>query len=242
MLITVSSRLAGFMNKIHPTALIDPTVSLGDGNTIGPYSVISGNVRLGDDNWIGPHVAIGTPGEMRNGSHFASWLGESDGSQITIGNQNVIREFTTVQSGHVTGTEIGDDCYIMTKAHVPHDARVGNWVTISCSVMIGGHTVIHDGANLGLGSVVHQQLVIGQRAMVGMGSVVTRNILPYSMNYGNPCRMHGGNVVGMQRAGLNEITISEIESALRNADFMELQSLIPNEMNLFKTAEKSLQH
>ena len=230
------------MNKIHPTAVIDATVQLGSGNTVGPYAVILGNVIIGDDNWIGPHVAIGTPGEMRGGTHVASWLGEPDTSTIRIGNRNVIREFTTVQSGHVVGTQIGDDCYIMTKSHVPHDAILGNSVTVSCSVMIGGHTVVQDGANLGLGAVVHQQLVIGKRAMVGMGSVVTRNIAPYSMNYGNPCRSHGGNVIGMQRAGLDEALISKVVESLNNSDMESLRHLIPNEMTAFDAAEASQQH
>lgn len=234
--------MAGPMNKIHPTAVIDSTVVLGSGNTIGPYAVILGNVHIGDDNWIGPHVAVGTPGEMRGGKHVATWLGETSSATVRIGNRNIIREFTTVQSGHVVGTQIGDDCYIMTKSHIPHDAILGNSVTVSCSVMIGGHTIVQDGANLGLGAVVHQQLVIGKRAMVGMGSVVTRDVAPYSMNYGNPCRLHGGNVIGMQRAGLDEILISKVVEALNNSDMESLRHLIPNEMTVFDAAEASQQH
>jgi len=50
-------------NSIHPTAIVEPSVVLGDGNHIGAYTVIEGDVRIGDGNWIGPHVTIGTPAQ-----------------------------------------------------------------------------------------------------------------------------------------------------------------------------------
>ena len=230
------------MNKIHPTAVIDPTVVLGSGNTIGPYAVILGNVRIGDNNWIGPHVAIGTPGEMRGGPHPATWADDADSSTVEIGSRNTIREFTTIQSGHITGTHIGNDCYIMTKSHIPHDGILEDSVTVSCSVMIGGHTIVQEGANLGLGAVVHQQLVIGKRAMIGMGSVVTKSIDPFSMAYGNPVRIKGGNVIGMQRAGLDDSLIAKIVEALNQSDTESLQKLIPDEMTRFDAAKASQNH
>ena len=230
------------MNTIHPTAIIDPTVRMGDGNTVGPYAVILGDCTIGDGNWIGPHVAIGTPGEMRGGNHPATWAGERDESTVSIGNRNVIREFTTIQSGNVTGTKIMDDCYVMTKSHIPHDGILENNVTISCSVMIGGHCVVQEGANLGLGAVVHQKLVIGRRSMVGMGSVVTRSVNPFAMCYGNPGRIRGGNTVGMRRAGISEDLIDAIVTALDSGDMNALANLIPEEHQRFEAALRRLEH
>jgi len=221
-------------NQIHPTALIGDCVVIGNGNVIGPYSIVIGDVSLGDDNWIGPHVVIGTPGEMRGSSHSAEWATTEGLASVRIGSRNVIREFTTVQSGSIHGTVISDECYIMTKAHVPHDGFLGNGVTVSCSVMIGGHSVVMDGANLGLGSVVHQRTVIGTRAMVGMGSVVTRDVLPFSTVYGNPARLRTANSVGMSRAGLEESLISEISAALLEGNGEVLLRLAPKEFSAFE--------
>jgi UDP-N-acetylglucosamine acyltransferase len=230
------------MNRIHPTAVIDQSVVLGAGNTIGPYAVILGNVQLGDDNWIGPHVAIGTPGEMRGGLHPATWADDADAATVTIGNRNVIREFTTIQSGLVNGTSIGDDCYIMTKSHIPHDGILEDLVTVSCSVMIGGHCHIQEGANLGLGAVIHQQLVIGKRAMIGMGSVVTKNIPPFAMAYGSPARIQGANIIGMERAGIAKELIEKIKVKIAEGDLEELRRLIPIEITNFVEAQKELSH
>lgn len=196
---------------MHPTALIGPGVDLGSGNVIGPYAVVLGPCTIGDENWIGPHVTIGTPGEMRGSPHVAAWDGEMRGQGTHIGHRNVIREFTTIQAPEFGRTSIGDDCYIMTKAHIPHDGHLGDGVTVACAVLIGGHGIIGDGANLGLGAVLHQQLVVGRGAMVGMGSVVTRSVPPHAMAFGSPARVKGVNRIGMQRRGYEDTTIDELD-------------------------------
>lgn len=201
------------MNRIHPTAIIGPGVELGRDNVIGPYAVILGPARIGNGNWIGPHVAIGTPGEMRGGPHVAAWDGEMRGGGTVIGDRNVIREFATIQAPDVSQTIVGDDCYIMTKAHIPHDGQLGSNVTVACSVLIGGHGKVGDNANLGLGAVLHQGLVVGPGAMVGMGAVVTRNVPPFAIFFGAPARIHGANRVGMQRTGISEASIAATQLA-----------------------------
>ena len=62
--------------------------------------------------------------------------------------------------------------------------------------------VVADGANLGLGTSVHQRRYIGRGAMIGMGSVVTRDVPPWAKVFGNPARIHGANAIGMERAGI----------------------------------------
>ena len=224
------------MNEIHQTAVIGPNVKIGDGNVIGPFTVILGNTEIGNDNWIGPHVAIGTPGEMRGGDHPVLWDGSGNEATVRIGDRNIIREFTSVQSGSIVGTSIGNDCYIMTKSHVPHDGVLGNGVTVSCSVMIGGHTTVLDGANLGLGAVVHQRLVIGERAMVGMGSVVTKDVPPYATAFGNPAVIRNANKVGMERAGLPADLVARVSEALVSGNLDELDNLVSDKMAAFRGA------
>lgn len=222
------------MNRIHPTAIIGPEVELGTGNAIGPYTVIFGKCTIGDDNWIGPHVAIGTPGEMKGDPHYVPWDGDQTDGSVVIGNGNVIREFATVQQSAHGVTRIGNGGYFMTKSHVPHDAVVGDDVTVSCSVMIGGHTIVGNRANLGLGTVIHQRLVIGGGAMVGMGSVVTKNIPPFAMAYGSPARVQGANLVGLSRAGIDTAAAEVIQTALRAGDLEALEAAVPDYVKAFR--------
>jgi UDP-N-acetylglucosamine acyltransferase len=228
------------MNRIHPTAVIGPDVQLGTRNAIGPYTVILGRCVIGDDNWIGPHVAIGTPGEMRGHHHYVGWADEEGEGVVEIGNGNVIREFTTVQQSAVGVTRIGNGGYFMTKCHVPHDAHIGDNVTVSCSVMIGGHSIVGDRANLGLGTVIHQRLVIGSGAMVGMGSVVTKNVPPFALAFGSPARVRGANTVGLERAGIDQDTAAQVAAALDQGDATLLRPLLGEAMAHFERSVREL--
>ncbi|HOT79879.1 MAG TPA: hypothetical protein PKY13_07825 [Microthrixaceae bacterium] len=194
-------------NRVHPTAVIGPGVELGGDNVIGPYAVLLGPARIGNGNWIGPHTAIGTPGEMRGGDHPTAWDEPAVHGGVVIGDRNVIREFATVQAPAFGQTIIGDDCYVMTKAHVPHDGVLSDGVTVSCGALIGGHGRIGANANLGLNSVLHQELVVGPGAMLGMGTIVTKAVPPYATVTGNPGRVRGVNWRGMQRVGCSDEAI-----------------------------------
>jgi UDP-N-acetylglucosamine acyltransferase len=230
------------LNNIHPTVIIGDQVKLGTNNTIGPYAVISGSVEIGDGNWIGPHTSIGGPPEIRGSDLPDAWENGSHVGTVTIGSQNVIREGCTIHAGYFAGTQIADDCYIMNQTYIAHDSSIGTQVTLSSHVVLGGHVVIQNAANLGMSAVVHQRRVIGTACMVGMGSIVTRDIPPFSKAFGNPCRIAGANVVGMNRMGLKEFLVQEISNSLKNSDIVALRRLIPNEMTAFEAAEASQQH
>ncbi len=217
------------MNTIHPTAIIGPEVSLGTGNTIGPFTVLEGRVVLGDDNWIGPHVVIGAPGEIRGGDHRTSWADQASESPVVIGSRNVIREFTAVHRGSVRDTLIGDDCYVMNKVYVAHDAIICSGATLSAGVLLAGHVIVGPGANLGLGTCVHQRMVIGAGAMLGMGSVVTRHIPPHAVAFGSPARVQRANEVGLRRRGVDDQLIEALDRALKDSDHDAVRRLVPGD-------------
>ena len=189
-------------NRIHPTAVLGPGVELGSDNVIGPFAVLTGPCRIGNGNWIGAHVVLGAPPEIRGFDHGAAWDGDLVGAGVEVGDRTTLREFTTVHSGSAQTTRIGSDCFVMNKVYVGHDGAVGDGVTMAANVTMGGHVVVGDRANLGLGALVHQRRVIGPGVMLGMGSVVTRDVPPYAKAFGNPARVQGVNTVGMSRQGL----------------------------------------
>lgn len=214
------------MNHIHPTAIVEDGVELGDENVIGPFAVLLAPLRLGSRNWIGPHVVLGTPAEIRGIDHGGAGTGRatpgSVGTGVTIGDDNVLREYTTVHQGHYARTVLGSNCYIMNKVYIGHDNVIGAGVTMASSATLGGHVHVHDGANLGMGAIVHQRRVIGATAMLGMGSVVTRDIPPFAMAYGNPCRVHRANTVGMTRAGIDPVLAEQVDAAYRAGEIARI--------------------
>lgn len=189
------------LNTIHPTAQISDNVKMGSGNFIGAFCVIS-NCEIGDNNYIGSHSVLGSIAEHK--SYF------NQSGKVIIGNNNHITEFTTINQGTERPTELKDNIIMLRGSHVGHDSIIHDNVTISCNVMIGGHSVILEGANIGLGAVLHQFTIIGHYCMVGMGAVVIKSskALPGLTIAGNPAKWIKKNKIGLKRAN---ITTSELE-------------------------------
>lgn len=201
------------MRQVHATSLVGDGVLLGERVTVGPHAVLVGPCRIGDDCWIGPGAVIGTPPEITSARHNRAWDGELAHCGVEIGPRTVVRELTTIQQGSVRPTRIGADCWLLSKVYVPHDCHIGDGVTLSATVSLGGHVRVGDDANLGMNAVVHQGRVIGDGAMVGMGSAVTRDVPPYAKAFGNPVRLHGVNAVGMARLGIAKNAVDFLAAA-----------------------------
>jgi UDP-N-acetylglucosamine acyltransferase len=199
------------MNSVHPTAVLGEDVQLGEDNVIGAFAVVLGPTRIGDGNWIGAHTVVGAPAEIRGIDHGGCHGGV--GAGVVIGSRNVIREHVTVHQGHFAGTSLGDDCYLMNRVYIGHDGVIGDRVTMASSATLGGHVHVGDAANLGMGVIVHQRRVVGGSAMVGMGAVVTRDVAPYAKAFGNPCRLRGANRIGMQREGIGDGVVAQLDAA-----------------------------
>ncbi|EMD30093.1 acyl-ACP--UDP-N-acetylglucosamine O-acyltransferase family protein [Amycolatopsis azurea] len=204
------------VNRIHPTAIIGEGVELGEDNVIGPFTVIVGPTRVGDGNWIGPHVTIGTPAEDRGREHPAAWETapngdpDHDGHGVVIGSRNRIREYVSVHQGTWRTTTVGDGGYFLRGSHIAHDCLVEDAVTVASNVITGGHCHIWSGANLGMGAILHQRVVIGPGAMVGMSSAVRKEVGAFTIAVGNPARVTGVNTVGLSRRGLDEATVEAL--------------------------------
>jgi UDP-N-acetylglucosamine acyltransferase len=163
-------------NVIHPTAILEGNIQLGDNNEIGPYCVLRGPLKVGDSNLIGPHVAIGTPGQDTRNPRY-----DSSNCAIEIGSHNIIREFTAIQKPCYRDlTSIGDHVYLMQSVHIPHDAILQDKVVVTPMVVCGGIVRILKGANLAIGASVHQYTVVGHYAIVGMGAPLSKNLRPFS--------------------------------------------------------------
>nr|WP_042184313.1 UDP-N-acetylglucosamine acyltransferase [Kibdelosporangium sp. MJ126-NF4]CEL16217.1 Acyl-[acyl-carrier-protein]--UDP-N-acetylglucosamine O-acyltransferase [Kibdelosporangium sp. MJ126-NF4]CTQ94142.1 Acyl-[acyl-carrier-protein]--UDP-N-acetylglucosamine O-acyltransferase (EC 2.3.1.129) [Kibdelosporangium sp. MJ126-NF4] len=216
-------------NRIHHTAIIGDGVELGDDNVVGPYSVIVGPARIGNGNWIGPHVSIGGPAEYLRGAHPVGWDGEVEGPGVVIGDGNKIREFVTVNQGVHEPTRLGDDCYLMGRAHVAHDCTIDDGVILTSAVQVAGHCHVWAGSNIGLGTVVHQRTTIGPGAMVGLGSAIRKEVGAFTITLGNPARTSGINVVGLQRRGCDDEAIAALQGFLTGKD-PELPAGLPDEV------------
>jgi len=209
------------MNKIHDSAIVEDSVEIGEDNYIGPYCHISGNTVIGNGNRFEGFCSIGSPPENRG-------FFEGSPKRTVIGNENVFREFVTINAGTLEDTLIGDDNIFLKGSHVGHDSILENGIVLSCSVSLAGFTYVMSGANFGLNSACHQFSVIGAYAMIGMGAMVGRNkkIEPGKIYVKNPIKFLKINRVGLSKNGIGN---DELESL--NRKYLEVRLIYLEKQN-----------
>lgn len=198
---------------VHPTAVISDGVELGSEVVIGPHAVILGPCRLGDGVMIGAGCVVGSPPELTSAVQNLAWTGDLAHYGVEIGAGTIVRELTTIQQGSAAPTRIGAGCWLLSRSYVAHDCVLGAGVTTSAGVALGGHAQIGRGSNLGMNATVHQRRIVGPGAMVGMSSVISRDVPPFAKVYGNPARLRGANTVGMARCGIPASEIDTLHAA-----------------------------
>lgn len=214
---------------IHDLAVIGDGVTLGDNVSVGPYTVIEGNVSIGDNtvihervsikgnttighgNEIFPGVAIGLPPQD------ISYRGEP--AHVTIGDNNAIREYTTIHAGveepDSSGTTLGSNNMLMTHTHVAHNCAVGNHVIMANNAQISGYCIIEDHAVLGGFVGLHQFVRLGAYSMSGGYSYCMQDVPPYMTVFGSPARVVGLNNVPLRGTGFTDEDRSGLKQAHR---------------------------
>src|SRR3989338_10904735 len=213
------------MTKIHPSAIVSATASLGRGVEIGPYCVVGNDVKIGDGTILKSHIVV--EGDTQIGKNnvifpFASigaapqdlkFFGEK--ARLVIGDDNKIREHVTIHLGTKDGamlTQIGNNCLLMVGVHIAHDCKVGNHVILANNATLAGHVEVGDDVVIGGLSAVHQFVRIGQGAMIGGMSGVESDVIPYGLVMGERAFLAGLNLIGMKRRNISREEIH----ALRN--------------------------
>lgn len=205
-------------NRIHPTAIIGEGVDIGRGVTVGPNAVLLGPMSIGDNVWIGAGASLGAPPEISTLRQVAAWDGDLSYAGLTIESNVVIREYAVVHQGSEKATTVGEGSWLMNRVYLAHDVVVGRGATISAGVSVGGHASLGANCNIGMNAVIHQRRLISPGVMVGMGSVVSRDLPPFSKCYGNPCYVRGVNTFLLSKLEVSRATVEALGSAYREGD------------------------
>ena len=207
--------------EIHPTAVVADSAVIGEGAKIGPYVVIGEETSIGEETVIGSHSVIdnyttigagcrihphavvgGPPQDLKYG-------GEK--TFLKIGDNNTIREYTTLNRGTAEGTGetiIGNNNYFMAYSHVAHDCRIGNHTIFANSATLAGHILIEDHVIIGGLTPIHQFTRVGKYAIIGGSSAVSQDIVPFALASGDRAKIYGINKVGLKRYGFSKETLA----------------------------------
>ena len=215
--------------SIHPSAIVAPGARVPESCSIGPYSTIGPEVSLGEECTLISHVVL--DGRTRIGARNRIYPFTSIGvapqdlkyggepTETEIGAGNTIRECVTISRGTAKGggiTRIGSDNLLMAYVHIGHDSQVGNHCILANAATLAGHVVIEDYASVGAFSPVHQFCTVGQYAFIGGGTIVTQDVLPFSLTSSKrENKAFGINKVGLTRRGFSAERLEKLQKAFR---------------------------
>ena len=196
--------------KIGPFCNIGPRVQLGDNVELISNVHIEGNTKIGSGTRIFPFASIGTqPQDLKY---------NNEKNSTTIGDNNIIREYVTINPGTEGGglqTIIGNNCLFMISSHIAHDCKIGNNVIIANNVPLGGHVTIEDSVVIGGNSAVQQFTRIGRLAMIGGMTGVLKDVIPFGLSIGNRNFLQGLNLIGLRRKKYENKKIIELDKAYK---------------------------
>lgn len=192
---------------------------------------MEGHTTIGRNNRIFHGASIGSiPQDLKY---------EGAKSYVRVGDNNILREYVTVNSATGTGesTVIGNDNLLMAYVHIAHNCRIGNNVILANAVNLAGHVNVHDYAIVGGIVPVHQFVSIGAHSFIGGGSRIPKDIPPFIKVAGNPPRVGGMNSIGLKRRNFTieqRVQIKKAFCFLYRSDLNVSQALekIENELQM----------
>jgi UDP-N-acetylglucosamine acyltransferase len=196
---------------IGPFCTVGPEVELGENCLLISHVVIEGHTCIGARNIFYPFSSIGmAPQDLK-------YTGEP--TQTEIGDGNTIRECVTINRGTNGGggvTRIGSNNLLMAYVHIGHDSQVGSSCILANNATLAGHVIIQDHVTLGAFCPVHQNCTLGVYSFIGGGTIVTQDVLPFSLTSSRrENRAFGINKIGLERRGFTPDRLQQLQKAYR---------------------------
>jgi UDP-N-acetylglucosamine acyltransferase len=215
--------------SIHSSAVIAPGAVVPESCTVGPFCTIGSEVVLGEGCVLISHVVLDgrTRIGARNTFHPFSAVGVApqdlkyggEPTETEIGDDNTIRESVTISRGTTKGggiTRVGSDNLLMAYVHIGHDSQVGSHCILANCATLAGHVHIEDYASVGAFCPVHQFCTVGTYAFIGGGTIVTQDVLPFSLTSAKrENKAFGINKIGLARRGFSPERLQNLQKAFR---------------------------
>lgn len=198
---------------IHPTAIVEDGAQLGVDCEIMAHAVVTRHAVLGDRVIVHPAAVIGGDPQYLK-------FDRATPSFVRVGDGTVVRENVTLNRAIHAGqaTVVGARCFLMAGSHAGHDCELSDDVVLANNALLAGHVSVGAFSFIGGGAAVHQFCRIGESAMVGGLSRITRDLAPFTITAERD-EVSGLNLVGLKRRGFSRDAIRELKEAFRAVYF-----------------------
>ena len=215
--------------KIHAQAIVSPEAKIGAGAEVGAFAVVGAGVEFGEGCVLHAHAVVNGPSKFgaKNVFHSFCVIG-GDPQDYTFGGErvgleagdgNTYREYVTISRGTAKGggiTRLGNNNFFLAYSHVGHDCQIGSNTLFVNGATLAGHVTVEDFVTVGAFSPVHQFCRLGRYAYIGASTVITQDVLPFSLIVTErETRCFGPNTIGLERKGFSSDRIRTLEKAFR---------------------------
>jgi UDP-3-O-[3-hydroxymyristoyl] glucosamine N-acyltransferase LpxD len=162
--------------KIGDYTELKNNVVIADNVVIGKHCLLRSNCVIGEDGFGFAHEEDGTPIRL---PHFGS---------VEIGDNVEIGNFSAISKGVFKNTLIHSHVKIDNLVHIAHNCEIGFRSLIIAHAEISGSVVVCDDCWVGAGCCTKQKIKIGNKALIGVGAVVVKDVSPDVTVVGNPAK------------------------------------------------------
>jgi UDP-N-acetylglucosamine acyltransferase len=215
--------------KIHAQAAVSPAAKLAEGVEVGAFAVVGADVELGEGCVVHDHAVINGPSRFgaRNIFHPFCVIGGDpqdytfggEHVELVAGDGNIFREHVTISRGTRKGggvTRVGNDNFFLSYSHVGHDCQIGSGTLFVNGATLAGHVTVEDFVTVGAFSPVHQFCRLGKYAYIGACTVITQDVLPFSLIVTErETKCFGANTIGLERKGFSPERIQVLQRAFK---------------------------
>jgi UDP-N-acetylglucosamine acyltransferase len=202
---------------ISKKAEIGKNVNIGENATIEDDVIIGDNVTIGSCAFIGNGARISEGVKIFHGAIVSAAPQDlkykNEPTLCEIGKNTIVRECASVHRGttYRRKTTVGENCLIMSYAHVAHDCIVGDNVIMANVASLAGHTELGDWVIIGGLAGIVQFLRVSKHSFITAGTILTKEVPPFIIAHGaENARFYGLNIVGLKRRGFDNERIRKI--------------------------------
>lgn len=174
---------------IGQNAVIEANVRIGARTTIGHNSTILRGSVIGDDVTIGHNTVVGSVGFGLEEDENGDWIRIPHLGNVVIEDNVEIGSSSVIARGTIKETRIGQNCKIDDNVFIAHNVQIARNVVVIANAEVSGSVRIGENCWIGPAVTVLEKVNIGAHSMIGLGSVVIRDVEPGTVVVGNPGKM-----------------------------------------------------